>query len=100
MVVIQHGSGDHFKHIYHRVVVVHTFDPSAQKAKAGEFLEFQDSLAAQRNCVWRETRKQHANIFDHTCFQGGLPQSSAPNSSVAEHAFIYLSILFSLILLQ
>lgn len=75
---MQHGSGDHFKHFYHRVVVVHTFDPSAQKAKAGGFLEFQDSLGNTKKLSGGKQEQQHANIFDHTCFQGSLPQSSAP----------------------
>lgn len=77
MVVMHYGSSDHFKHIYHRVVVVNTFDPSSQKAKAGGFLDFQD-----RETVSGGKQEQHANIFDHTCFQGSLAQSAAPNSSV------------------
>lgn len=79
MVVMHYGSGDHFKHIYRRVVVVHTFDPSTQKAKAGGFLDFQDSLGSTEKLCLEENKN---NIFDHTCFQGGLAQSAALNSSV------------------
>lgn len=63
MMVMQHGSGDHFKHIYHRVVVVHTFDPSVQKAKAGGFLEFQDSLGSTEKLCLEENKNNNMPTY-------------------------------------
>lgn len=76
------------------MVVVHTFDPSAQKAKAGGFLEFQDSLGNTKELYLEENKNNNMPTYLTTLvFRAVYHRALPPNSSVSERASILLILL-------